>query len=173
MFLKKLYDYNKLLFTGFVLFIVIQLFLNFKQGLTVIPFMHIGMYSGVQKIKTEISVVEVIVNDKQLQASEFKATTWDQIMLPLQAYYNQQKNGLSFYQNDIRRILAAFKIPSDEPAYFRALSQESFIEKYSEYLTRIINIPVKKIDIRQSTYRYLQVDNTARYLKVSSSNFFD
>ncbi len=109
------------------MFIVLQLFLNFKQGLVATPFMHFGMYSGPFKVQPEISVTEIIVDGEKLSAADFSATQWDKIILPVELYCSQNKRGKTFYHEDIKRLLARFYIPSNESTFYTGLPNAEFL----------------------------------------------
>ena len=173
LFLQKLYNHNKLLFLGFVLFIIVQLFLNFKQGMVATPFMHFGMYSGPFKVQPEISVTEIIVNGEKLSAEDFSATQWDKIVLPIELYCSQHKRGKTFYHEDIKRLLARFYIPSNEESFYLELSNADFLSAYQKVLSSIIGRDINKIEILRSKYRYLQINDQASYLLINSKDFFE
>ena len=173
LFLQKLYNHNKLLFLGFVLFIIVQLFLNFKQGMVATPFMHFGMYSGPFKVQPEISVTEIIVNGEKLSAEDFSATQWDKIVLPIELYCSQHKRGKTFYHEDIKRLLARFYIPSNETSFYAELSNADFLSAYQKVLSSIIGRDINKIEILRSKYRYLQINDHANYLLINSKDFFE
>ena len=173
LFLQKLYNHNKLLFLGFVLFIIVQLFLNFKQGMVATPFMHFGMYSGPFKVQPEISVTEIIVNGEKLSAEDFSATQWDKIVLPIELYCSQHKRGKTFYHEDIKRLLARFHIPSNEKSFYLELSNADFLSAYQKVLSSIIGRDINKIEILRSKYRYLQINDQASYLLINSKDFFE
>ena len=173
LFLQKLYNHNKLLFLGFVLFIIVQLFLNFKQGMVATPFMHFGMYSGPFKVQPEISVTEIIVNGEKLSAEDFSATQWDKIILPIELYCSQHKRGKTFYHEDIKRLLARFHIPSNEKSFYLELSNADFLSAYQKVLSSIIGRDINKIEILRSKYRYLQINDQERYLLINSKDFFE
>ena len=155
------------------MFIVVQLFLNFKQGMVATPFMHFGMYSGPFKVQPEISVTEVIVDGEKLSAADFSATQWDKIILPIELYCSQHKRGKTFYQEDIKRLLARFYISSNETFFYSELSNADFLSAYHKVLSSIIGRDINKIEILSSRYRYLQINDNANYLLINSKDFFE
>ena len=173
LFLKKLYNHNKLLFLGFVLFIIIQLFLNFKQGLVAAPFMHFGMYSGASKIHSELSVTEIFINGEKLSAADFSATQWDKIQMPLELYCAQNKNGKSFYHQNIKRLLGVLKIPSTEAIFYEQIPTADFLDRYKERLTSITREDINEIKILKCRYQYLQINDDTRYILINSKDFFE
>ena len=161
------------MFLGFVLFIVVQLFLNFKQGMVATPFMHFGMYSGPFKVQPEISVTEVIVDGEKLSAADFSATQWDKIILPIELYCSQHKRGKTFYREDIKRLLARFNIPSSESSFYNELSNADFLSAYKKVLSSVIDRDINDLDILVSKYRYLQINDNANYVLINSKDFFE
>lgn len=155
------------------MFIIVQLFLNFKQGMVATPFMHFGMYSGAFKVQPEISVTEIMVDGKKLSAANFSATEWDKIILPIELYCDQYKRGKTFYQADIKRLLARLKIPSKESSFYSALSNTDFLSAYKKVLSSIIGSEISDINILVSRYRYLQINGHANYVLLNSKDFFE
>lgn len=155
------------------MFIVVQLFLNFKQGLVATPFMHFGMYSGPFKVQPEISVTEVIVDGEKLSAADFSATQWDKIILPIELYCSQHKRGKTFYHEDIKRLLTRFSIPSNEESFYSEISNTAFLSAYKKVLSSVIERDINDINILVSRYRYLQINDNANYVLINSKDFFE
>lgn len=114
MFLKKLFEYNKILFSFFILFVALFIFINLKKGMVATPVYQFGMYSGKQNLGDTVTSFKIVADDKQVDLSKFSFIEVDQLMNPLSAYFNARENnvemmktmnsffsktGLSFFQN--------------------------------------------------------------------------
>ncbi|MBA2498903.1 MAG: hypothetical protein H0V30_04185 [Chitinophagaceae bacterium] len=137
------------------------------------PFMHSGMYSGTFKVQSEISVTELIIDGKKLSASDYSATEWDKIIMPAELYCRHHLKDKIFYQEDIKRLLARFKLPSNETSFYTALSKDEFLILYKKLLSSLIGKKIHEIEIIQSKYQYLQIDHDARYILINSKDFLE
>ena len=146
-----------------IIFVVAQLFINFKHGMVITPFFHYGMYSHQIKMENSYEVFEIKVNNKPLKGSDFTPHQWDKILLPLvYCSHLPQSNGL--YENEVKRLLAKLHISTKEKDFLQQCSLESFEKWYNKYLETILGEPVYSSEIQLRVYQY----NDARLLPTDS-----
>ncbi len=142
------------MFAWMTLFVLGQLFINYKHGVVASPFLHYAMYSDVIKVNTNYPVFEVTVNGKLLQGKGYRPQQWDKILLPL--YYFKNINALSnkMYHSDIKRLMTAAHLSPNDARFIQQCHAEQFTEWYISYLQTIINQQVNILDIRYHTYHF-------------------
>src|SRR5688572_14276632 len=101
MYLTKLFRHNKWLFSLILGFSIIQLFINFKRGLTVTPFLHYGMYSGKFNVPDSIDIWQFEVNNRQINLAIYNARIVDHIVEPVNTYATLNHKGISLYNKTI------------------------------------------------------------------------
>jgi hypothetical protein len=154
MFLQEVYKHNKLLFVLMIVFIIGQLFINYKRGMVFSPFYHYGMYSEVMKEKNTYGVFEIEVNGKKLQAQNFTPQQWDKIVVPLSYYASINSKSNALYFTDIKRLMQALHIPANEVNYIQGCDSQRFTIWYQLYLTEILNEKVNTVEITYHVYQY-------------------
>ena len=138
-----------------ILFIIGQLFINYKHGMVVSPFLHYGMYSDVIKIEKEYGVFEVVINGKKLQGKDFSPQQWDKILLPLY-YFKNINTGNQMYQSDIKRLLLVVHLSASEKHFLQDCNLLQFQKWYKEYLPAVIDVPINSIEINYRKYNYTE-----------------
>ncbi len=151
MYLLKLYKWNKSLFIFFVCFICIQLFINFKQGITATPILHFGMYSGKFNLPKEITVWELHIDGRRLELSDFSAKNVDNFIQPVQMFSSIKENK-ELYETTIKRLLAGLKIRSNEKYFDPSISTEDFKRWYKNRLRNILKKDITTINVYQNLY---------------------
>jgi hypothetical protein len=154
MFLTKVYKHSKVLFIAMILFIVLQLFINFKRGVVMSPFYHFGMYSEVMPVKPTYPVMEVFVDGKMLQGKNFSQQQWDKILLPPLYFINLQSKSNALYHQDIERLLAKIEIQPNQQFFIASCDYNRFMSWYKPYLQKIIKMNVKQVDIYVKDYQF-------------------
>lgn len=147
MFLKELYRVSKLWFAIVVLFILAQLFINFKQGIVFSPFYHYGMYSEVMQPEASYRLFEVKLNGKVLQAKDFSAQQWDKIIQPL-VYFSKHDTTNRKMFSEAQRIMAI-----NDPAPYVNKADTGFYSWYRNYLSEIIDAPVRSLSVSPKIYQ--------------------
>src|SRR5437867_4049778 len=122
MYLKKLYQHNKLWFLVIIIFIAGQLFINYKRGVVFSPFYHYGMYSSVIKPAAQYNIPEVFVNGMRLATKDFSPQEWDNIMQPVIKFQDQEKWNSTLFQTDIHRLLPF----ADAAKFTNAITEQQF-----------------------------------------------
>ena len=87
MYLKQLYQHNKLWCCIVVFFIAAQLAINYKKSFVVTPLFHYGMFSSPVLSPDTLQIFQVEVNGKLLQPLDFTPQQWDNVILPLNYFY--------------------------------------------------------------------------------------
>lgn len=132
-----------------IMFIIGQLFINYKRGMVISPFYHYGMYSEVMKQMPSYAVFEVKVDNMLLHGKDFTPQQWDKIILPLK-YFHSLDSMNSLYQKDVKRLMLIFNIKTDDAKFIRPCDAASFSQYYTPYLKNILN---KQIDSVEVSYR--------------------
>jgi hypothetical protein len=153
MFLKKVYNYSRGLFLFMALFVIAQLFVNFKQGMLLSPFYHFGMYSEPFKLEESYNVFEVRQNGKLLQGKDFSAQQWDKILLPI-AYYADIKTNNILFEKEVKRILAKLHVAPDQKQFLETCDYNQFENWYKTYLQNITAISTTSIDVTSRLYTF-------------------
>ena len=153
MFLQKVLKHSKLLFVTMLVFLVGQLFINYKHGVVFSPFYHYGMYSEVIEVKDHYQVWEIEVNGKKLKAKDYSIQQWDMLVLPLQYYEGIQKNN-SLYTTDIKRLLGQLHISAPEKYFINNCNYTQFEKWYAARVTNITHLNVQNLRIQYRTYQY-------------------
>jgi hypothetical protein len=148
MYLKNLFKQSKCWFTVVAVFIVCQLFINFKHGMVFSPFYHYGMYSEVMKPQQVYPVFGVVVDGEELKAKDFTPQEWDKIIQPVDYYSkHQQWNNEMFAQ--AHRLTGI----NDSAKYFNRLTKNDFNFWYQQYLSQILGREITSFSIQLKTYQ--------------------
>lgn len=110
MYLKQLYKQHKGWFLFVVLFIVGQLFINFKRGVVFSPFYHYGMYSEKMELEDSVAIAAISINNEQLEPFDFSAQEWDKLTMPIYQYQDYWQHNKDMYYQDIERLLNKLRI---------------------------------------------------------------
>jgi hypothetical protein len=147
MYLKDLFRHNKAWFTVTLLFILCQLFINFKRGMVVSPFYHYGMYSEVMKPKENYPVFEITADGELLKTQDFSVQQWDKIMQPV-IYYSRHKEWNADMFSEVRRITGL----NDTAKYVSNVQKKDFFDWYTRYLSHILGKEVRSLTVQQKNY---------------------
>lgn len=148
MFLKQLYHHNKFWFAVILLFILGQLFINFKRGMVFSPFYHYGMYSEVMKPKDNYPVFEVYADEELLKAKDFNPQQWDKIIQPVLYYSKHRQWNLDMY-NELHRITGI----SDSAKYVSNVQKKDFFDWYRKYLSHMTGKEIRSLIVQQKPYK--------------------
>jgi hypothetical protein len=137
-----------------MLFVIAQLFINFKRGMVFSPFYHYGMYSEVMTVKDSYGIFEIEVNGKTIKASDFSAQQWDNIILPLTWYSTINTKSNALYYTDIKRLMDKINVTTNEKSYLQKCDINSFERWYQSYLQRILSEDIATLNIRYHIFRF-------------------
>ena len=150
MYLKELYKVNKLWFVVVLCFIIVQLVMDAKQGASISPVFHYGMFSGYRPPQEIYSVSEIIVNGKLLQTKDFSPYPWAKIDGAATMFYTQTKENSHIWNHDVKRLLRI----KDSSKYINNVSEEQFNVWYKKYLQGIIKSKVDSFSVNIANYVY-------------------
>ncbi|HEX8332757.1 MAG TPA: hypothetical protein VF622_09040 [Segetibacter sp.] len=136
-----------------ILFVIGQLFINYKRGMVISPFYHYGMYSEVIKPKPLYGVYEVRVNNELLQSTHFSPQKWDKIILPIK-YFHSLDSMKSLYEKDVKRLMLSLGIHTDATKFTTRCDVATFSEAYKNYLQNVLDKPVDSVNITYRNYAY-------------------
>ncbi len=148
MYLKRLFNANKWWFVLIVLFIIVQLVMDVKQGISISPIYHYGMYSAVILPQKEYMVTEINVNGKKLQTKNFTPYQWDRITLPVDLFNRQQSWNTQVFNTEIKRLLHF----TDSSKYVDTLTGQQFNSWYKNYLSEMLRIKIDSLSINTVPY---------------------
>ena len=126
-----------------LLFAIIQLTLNIRQDASVTPFFHYGMYSEVIKPRSIYVVPEIRVNGQSLQAKDFSAHQWDNIIQPVVLFEAEKKWNQQLYIQHIQPLLHL----NDSTKYVNSLTPTAFQYWYRKHLSFILARPVDSLAV--------------------------
>lgn len=154
MFLKNLFNYNKVLFSAFVLFIVLFVFINLKKGMVVSPVYQFGMYSGQQNLSDTISSFRIVADGKEIDLSKLSFIQVDELMNPLCAFFDAREDN-----KEVAKTLNSFfsKIGLNFPNKILPGSEtdkERFSSWYKELLSSLIGLKVQQLNIYRQRFTW-------------------
>lgn len=154
MFLKEVYRHSKRLFVGMLLFIGLQLIINYKAGMVFTPFFHYGMYSWVQEPQLDYHVNLVLINGDTLKGGNFSPQQWDKIHYTLDELYITRCRE-DFYNNQIARLYSKAGLSRPDASHFLIKDNvPGLLQRYEEWLPGQLDIPEAKVEIQRHRYRY-------------------
>ncbi len=156
MYLKKLYRQNKFWFFIVLLFIIGQLFIDYKRGVEFSPFYHYSMFSIPYQFVPVYEVTEVTVNGRRLQAKDFSPNGWDNIVIPVVLYQHQQSWNRELYETTIKRLLRT----NDSSVYVNQLPPLQFDKWYKKRIIRLLNLTDTSAAVEYRTLKYWRNNDT-------------
>ncbi len=150
MYVKNLYRQSKLWFVIVTLFAAGQLFINYKNGVEFSPFYHYSMFSLPFHFTSEYKVTEVMVNGQLLKPENFTPNGWDNIVIPVVQYQNQQRWNSMLYSETIKRFVPV----KDSSLYVNRVSQAAFDAWYQKRVLHLADIKDSnaQVQYRIATY---------------------
>lgn len=153
MFLKELYQYNKLLFAALALFIISMAFINYKWGVVATPIQQYGMYSQRQYFSDTQKVYQLYVNGQKLNLSDFSLVERDMMQIPID-YFGRQEyiNSQAFIT--MRSVFAKLKLDGllQEKNFVNNTSNLQFYTWFKELVQKNIGNPVAQLEVFEEHY---------------------
>jgi hypothetical protein len=150
MYLKQLYKQHKGWFLFVLLFIVGQLFINFKRGVVFSPFYHYGMYSERMELKDSVAIAQITINNKKLQPFEYSAQEWDKLVLPIYLDSTVHSHNRTVFSQDAERLLKKLRLQPKEKFFeVEWHCYIDFMDWYKPYASKIIGDSINSISINQ------------------------
>ena len=131
MFLKKVFLYNKWMFSGMVFFIIMQLFCFYKQGMVFSPWHNYGMYSGKSHPQKKYEVYTLSYKHSS-GIRFFSPYREDKLFLALAMFHNQESNNLFFY-NSVKRIFNKIHFEPSSLYFTTHVSETDFQKWFNQY----------------------------------------
>ena len=150
MYLKQLYQHNKILCAAKKLFALAQLINNIRQDIAISPIYSYGMYSSRIMPADFYNDPEIFVNGKQLKAQDFSPPQWDNITLPVTQFYAQESWNLHQWQQDIHRLLPF----TDSAKFVNNISEKQFKAWYATHLQTILKRKIESVSIVFTNYHF-------------------
>lgn len=131
MFLKKVFQYNMWLFSGMLVFIILQLVCYYKQGMVFSPWYNYGMYSG--KFYPQKKYEVYTVSYKYGPGTRFFFPYHDdKIFLALTQFQRQPQNNL-FFDQSVKRIFNKININPSPIHFTTQVSEAEFKHWFNQY----------------------------------------
>lgn len=130
------------------MFILCQLFINFKKGMVFSPFYHYGMYSEVMKPQQSYPIFAVIIDGKELKTKDFTPQQWDKIIQPL-VFYSKHKSWNAEIFDHARKITGV----SSYSYYHNRITKKEFNIWYQQYLSELFDKEIMQVNILYKTYQ--------------------
>lgn len=153
MFLQQVNKHSKTLLVLMLVFIAVQLFINYKHGMVVSPFYSYGMYSEVMNVKGQYRVFEITQNGERLRGRNFSPEQWDQLILPLQYFAGISKSN-ELYQSDIKRLLTKLHLSANDVDFISKCNYQQFEAWYKDHLEQITNKKTQSFSVVYRSYVY-------------------
>ncbi len=162
MFLKKLYTYNKKLFSLFVCFILSFVFINYKWGLTIAPIMQFGMYSKLVKITDTVIVYKIEANKNLVIFSNYNLFKRDVLELPLYYKQNESENNKTIYTT-LKKVASKLNLnkKTNEFSFTNNYTLLKFNNWYTLKLTTILKTKIDSVNVTTQTYNWKNLKLTA------------
>ena len=153
MFIKKLYQHSKTTCLFFVGFIVAFVFINYKWGLVATPVLEYGMFSGSFHIKDTQTVMQIYLNDKRLDYTQYSVAQRDMIGSYPVAYLSEKEiNDATFAT--MKRLLSKVGIGRwmQKEDYVNHITDETFAAWYKTLLEKITGEKINKLEVYKQKY---------------------
>ena len=150
MYLKKLYNHNKLLCLLIALFALAQFINNIRQDIAISPLYSYGMYSERMMPETVYSVPEIFVNDTMLRTKDFSPMEWDNIMQPVIKFHAQYNWNVNLWKQDIHRLVPF----ADSVNFVNQLDESQFKAWYQQHLENILQKQIDTLKIVLTNYSF-------------------
>jgi methionine-rich copper-binding protein CopC len=138
MFLKDLWLYNKKVTLAFLLFILLWLFFNVKQGAVATPILHYSMFSENYHLRDTQNIVQLFINNRPVDFSTISVSGRDQLQVSLENYSRQQQTNEVFF-NTMQGILNRVRIGQwmKKEFYTNSVTDQQFTDWYKHLAERI------------------------------------
>lgn len=153
MFFKQLYTTHKYWFYFVCIFVLAQLFIFYKRGVTFAPFYNFGMYSEPILPKSEYQVFEVWVNGNMLNFNNYSPKKAEKILAPLYQYSASDCNAV-FYRNVIVRLMPKVGIHPIQQHFLPSQTEAEFLKGYKQHLQQTLGEPIAVVEVKNALYQW-------------------
>ena len=153
MFLKKLWNYNKWIFSLLLLYVLLLLFFNYKGGAIATPVYQFGMFASKYNIKDTQTVYHIYVNNQLLDVSQYTYTDRDKLFISLENYEMQKNNNPAIFMS-MKRLLGKVGIGQlmDSAVYNNTTTDYEFTQWYIKLLEKTIGYKVSSVEVFKQEY---------------------
>lgn len=153
MFLKALFNFNKIYFLVSLLLLLAFLFINYKWGMVASPISHYGMYSGIYKTKTAKTIYTHIVNGEVLKSQNLTIIQND-FLQSFPAYYESENTINHAVFNTMLPYLNKLSLAQqkDSAKFLNHYTKEEFKNWYVQKLSNIVNNKIDSFSIFRQNY---------------------
>ena len=153
MFIKNLYQYSKVMFFAFFLFVLTFIIINFKWGMVATPVLQYGMFAGVFHVKDTQTVYFVEANHKLINNGEISFTNRDIIQVYIDSYLRSKEVNWSAY-NTMKKYIGYVGLSSlmTNDKYTAAITDTTFTNWYRSKMEGIIGEPIQSLIVYQQHF---------------------
>ncbi len=148
MFIKNLYRYNKVMFFGFVVFIIAFIFINYKWGMVATPVLQYGMFAGTFHLKDTQTVYIVEANHKVINNGEVSFTNRDIIQVYIDNYQRHKAVNQSVFTT-MKKYISYIGLSSlmNNDKYTAAITDSVFTNWYRTKMETITGEPIQSMAV--------------------------
>ena len=147
MFLKKLYQYNKILFFVVLVFLTGYIYLNYKWGMTATPIQQYGMFSGKAFLKDTLQLYIVKANGKKIEESYISQTERDIIQSYPDFYEKHTQSNNEIYNTlSVFFNYAGLSTEKNRYKFVNNITDSQFNKWYLNKIEGIIKEPIVSIE---------------------------
>ena len=148
MFLRKLYQYNKILFFIVLIFLLGYCYLNYKWGITATPIQQYGMYSGKAFLKDTLKLYIVKANGKIIEEAAISQIERD-IIQSYPDYYEKHIMSNNAVYNTVSVFFkyAGISTEKNRFKFVNTINDNQFNDWYLNKIEHIIKEPIIKIQV--------------------------
>ncbi len=170
MLLKELWKHNKFSFFLLTMFLTAMLFINYKRGLVITPMLQYGMFSEKFQLEDTITTYQIIVDNKQIDLSNYSFTERDLIITPIEDYQKQKKTNPAIYTT-MKPFFNKVGLGNfmEEVKYSNQITEIDFNNWYKNKLQMLILTPINNLEIQ--TCRYVWENNAVKQLSKEKTIF--
>lgn len=131
-----------------VVFVLLQLYINYKHGMVISPFYHYGMYSEPMPVEPAYQSYLITVNGQTLQGKNFTAQQWDKIYQPI-IYYHNIDSSNRLYTQQVMRIMDKVNTKVKPDRFLQSVAAGRFCQWYTKYLESVLQKKINQISIEE------------------------
>ncbi len=153
MFIKKLYQYSKILCISTIVFLLVFIYINYKWGITATPVLQYGMFSTPFYIKDTQTVYRIEANGKMINNAVISLIDRDIIQISLENYERQRPVNTSAYTT-MKKYISYIGLGSfmNSEKFTNSISDSEFTNWYKLKLEKIIKQPIKSLAVYKQQF---------------------
>ncbi len=147
MFLKRLYQQNKFLFTVVIAFLSTYVFLNLKWGMIATPVQQYGMFSGKHDISDSLPVYFVKANGNLVNNAELSVIQRDFVQAYPEYYQSQYSQNAGVYNSLKKYLFFAADEQKHNYKFFNKTNDDIFSNWFRKRMSEIMNQRVNSLEL--------------------------